>query len=172
MADTIDTRPIYVYTYYFQRMNFPPLYIGDPEPAPGGPRPEKGGYRSVPGCTLEVWFYNTTSGKWAKAKDFRSGAETDQEANYEAMQFWQPSEYMSHKARALCCDLGGDWAGTDGGDQKLGDMNSREDIVKIKFINDNKMPVGSDGNPSPCGMFASASTDSAIWDPLAILGGH
>ena len=165
-----DTRPIYEYTYFMQRCKTQTYFPGEPEKMP---KEENNGYRILPGCKVRIWFYNTALERYVEATDYRSGTETDKDPNYSTMEFWEPNEYMSHKVRRMLREPGS--AAATAAlllDINPGDMNCREDIVKIKFVNDNKMPPDSNGNPYPSGMYASTDQDNpALWSLESIAGG-
>jgi len=152
------TEPIYVVTYFLQRMEFPNLQPGEMEVTP---RPEKNFYRILPGRKVELWLYNQANARYQLATDYRSGAEVDQDPHYEAMEFWQPIEMMAALPYSFYADNGGDWAGAASTDPTPGALLNIGDIIKIKFINDVKL-ADADGNPSPCGVFTTTDLTFAL----------
>ncbi len=162
----ISTKPIYVFTYFLQRCKFPDMTPGEDQ---GTPRVESG-YRIIPGRKVEVWLYNTTNARYEPARDYRVSEDGLANRIAGVLEFWQPIEFMSYKAFSFFVDHGGDWAGTDATDPIMGELVNPNDVVKIKFINDSKMPSDEDGNPYPCGVFASTDQDADMFDLPSVAG--
>jgi len=153
----VTKQPIYVFTYFLQRLQNPNLNPGETEK---DPPVEKNFYRIVPGRKVEIYFYNTADAKYKPAGSLAT----------DKLEFWQPNELMSWKAAQFLLDDEGTYASEAlATDADSAGLLNPADVVKIKFVNDNKMPTDADGNEYPSGVYDT--TIGGIWAIEAIAGG-